>query len=360
MCPRASLDRVCLEDDRVFAFRIGRDDAKGPRSDLKLSEECLVAACELQVKEGIGAVAGVIVPLYVVQVDVAGHPLSLRPANMDFKSLRTHDGGLLPGELDGMRSMPSRRVECQRPRSHFYLSEKGAIFRTNRTRGKPVSPMPRARSSRSLDAQVARRVARSLGGTVFTPASFTTLGSREAIDKALQRLVRAGILRRLSRGLYDKPRYDDVLGILWPSVDAVVRALAGKHKMRVQPAGVYAANLLGLSEQVPAKVVLLTDGVSRTVRAGPMRISLKRTSPRNMAAANRLSGLVIQAFKSLGQKHITPERLAHLRKAVPATERARLLKDLDLAPGWMRPMLRDLGQDGPTAARKAPARKAPH
>ena len=192
---------------------------------------------------------------------------------------------------------------------------------------------------------------------MFTPASFTAFGSRAAIDKALQRLVAGAGLRRLSRGLYDKPRHDELLGTLWPSVDVVVQALVGKHKLRVQPAGVYAANLLGLSEQVPAKVVLLTDGVSRTVRAGPMRIALKRTSPRNMAAANRLSGLVIQAFKSLGREHITPQRMAHLRKTVPASERARLLKDLDLAPGWMRPMLRELAKDGLAPTRKAVASK---
>jgi len=197
----------------------------------------------------------------------------------------------------------------------------------------------------SIDTQIARRVQRSPRGTVFTPASFAALGSRAAVDKALQRQVARGALRRLSRGLYDKPRQDEVLGSLWPSVDAVVKALAGKDKLRVQPAGVYAANLLGLSEQVPAKVVFLTDGASRSVHAGPMHITLKRTSPRNMAAANRMSGLVIQAFKSLGPKHITPENLEHLRKTLPACERARLLSDLDLAPGWMRPMLLDLARD---------------
>ena len=125
----------------------------------------------------------------------------------------------------------------------------------------------------------------------------------------------------------------------------------------MQPAGVYAANLLGLSEQVPAQVVLLTDGASRSVRAGPMQLAFKRTSPRNMAAADRLSGRVIQAFKSLGPEHITPQRLEHLRKTLPAAERARLLTDLDLAPGWMRPMLRELAQDGPVPVPEQPARK---
>ena len=218
--------------------------------------------------------------------------------------------------------------------------------------------MPRAASPHSLDAQIARRVQRSARGAVFTPATFATLGSRAAIDKALQRLVTAGALRRLSRGLYDKPRQDKLLGTLWPSVDAVVKAVAGKNKLRVQPAGAYAANLLGLSEQVPAKVVLLTDGASRSVRAGPMHITLKRTSPRNMAAANRLTGLLIQAFKSLGPRHITPQRLAHLRKTLPAAERARLLADLNLSPASIRPMLRELAQDDTAPARKKPPRKA--
>jgi len=191
---------------------------------------------------------------------------------------------------------------------------------------------------------------------VFTAASFGAFGSRAAIDKALQRLMTKGVLRRLTRGLYDKPRKDPILGTLWPSVDAVVKAVAGKHKLRVQPGGAYAANLLGLSEQVPARVVLLTDGVSRRIRAGPMWIEFKRTSPRNMAAANRLSGLVIQAFKGLGHDHITPARLAHLRQTVPAPERAKLVRDLGLAPGWMRPLIRQLADDVVAPARTRPAK----
>lgn len=209
--------------------------------------------------------------------------------------------------------------------------------------------MPRAPSPNSIDTQIARRVQRAARGTVFTPDSFTAVGSRAAIDKALQRMVARGELRRLSRGLYDKPRQDDVLGTLWPSVDAVVKAIAGKNRLRTQPAGVYAANMLGLSEQVPAKVLLLTDGVSRTVQAGPMRITLKRTTPRQMAAAGRLSGLLIQAFKSLGAAHLTPDHVTRLRRSLPGTERAKVAADIALAPAWMRPWLLDVARNGPEA-----------
>ena len=218
--------------------------------------------------------------------------------------------------------------------------------------------MPRAASPNSIDTHIATLVQRTARGTVFTPTTFAKLGSRAAIDKALQRLVAKGVLRRLARGLYDKPRQDELIGTLWPSVDAVVKAIVGKDRLRVQPAGAYAANLLGLTEQVPAKIVMLTDGTTRTVRAGPMRISLKRTSPRNMAGANRLIGLVIQAFRNLGPEHITPERLEHLRKTLPFSERATLLADLDLAPTWMHPMIRDLAQENPKSMRSNVPRRA--
>lgn len=221
--------------------------------------------------------------------------------------------------------------------------------------GQPLIPMPRASSPNSIDSRITSRVKRSPRGTVFTPGTFAGLGSRAAIDKTLQRLVADGVLRRLSRGLYDKPRQDDVLGTLWPPVDAVVRAIVGKDRIRVQPAGAYAANLLGLSEQVPAEVVLMTDGASRSVKAGPMRVSLRRTSPRSMATADRLSGLLIQAFKSLGKQHITPQHIARLRETIPAPERSRLLADLNLAPAWMQPLFRKIAQDGEGSAKKVRA-----
>lgn len=207
---------------------------------------------------------------------------------------------------------------------------------------RPGSARTRRAVETSIDAAIARRLRRSKPGTVFTPALFASLGGRAAIDKALQRLVARGELRRLSRGLYDKPRQDLLLGTLWPTVDAVVTALSGKDRLRLQPTGAYAANLLGLSDQVPARVEFLTDGTSRTVKAGPMLIVLKRTTPRQMAAAGRTSGLVIQALRNLGPDHLTPQRLDRLRRTLPAEQRRALLDDLTLAPGWMQPALRSL------------------
>src|SRR5262245_6420200 len=182
-------------------------------------------------------------------------------------------------------------------------------------------------------------------GSVFVPADFLDIGSREAVDVALHRLARKGTIRRLARGVYDFPKEHPVLGPLQPTAEAVARALAGRDRTRLQPAGAYAANALGLSEQVPAKAVFLTDGPSRTVKIGAMTIQLRRTTPRNMAAAGRFSGLLIQALRELGKDHITPERRAHLKRTLPAEKRREILKDIRLAPAWMHPIFRELAEE---------------
>jgi hypothetical protein len=200
--------------------------------------------------------------------------------------------------------------------------------------------------TQSIDSRILARIHGCGRGSVFVPSDFLDLGSREAVDLALHRLARKGTVRRLARGVYDFPKEHPVLGLLAPSADAVARALAGRDRTRLQPAGAYAANILGLSEQVPAKAVFLTDGPSRTVKIGPTTIQLRRTTPRNMEAAGRLSGLLMQALRELGEEHLTPARREHLKRTLPADKRRELMKDLRLAPAWMHPIFRELAEEG--------------
>jgi hypothetical protein len=196
--------------------------------------------------------------------------------------------------------------------------------------------------SESVDSLVLQRIQSHGPGWVFTPADFVDLGTRTAVATALKRHKAAEHIRLLGRGLYDVPRRHAALGVLWPAIESVVQALERKDGVRLQPSGIYAANLLGLSEQVPAKVVFLTDGATRQLTVGPTDIQLTRTTPRNMATAGRLSGLLIQAFRSLGQSHVTQQRIEQLRRRLPASERASILEDLALAPEWMRSHLREI------------------
>jgi hypothetical protein len=200
------------------------------------------------------------------------------------------------------------------------------------------------KSLHSVEAAMLSRIKRWGRGSVVLPANFLDLGSRQAIGVALHRLEKSKTIRRLARGVYDYPVRDPLLGELLPSIEATTKALSQRDRIRLQPSGAYALNVLGLSEQVPAKIVFLTEGESRTLTIGPMTIQLRRTTPRNMAAAGRLSGLIIQAFRSLGKKHVTQDRIDKLKTNIPLKQRKELVKDLALAPSWMHPILREIAE----------------
>jgi len=180
------------------------------------------------------------------------------------------------------------------------------------------------------------------GGWVFTPRDLSRLGDLRSVGMALTRLCRKGVIRHLARGLYDYPIDHPSFGRVPPSADAVARALAKRDASRLQPTGAYAANILGLSEQVPTRIVFLTDGPSRRVKFGNQEIVLKKTTPRNMATAGRKSGDIIQALRHIGQNHITDTTLTILRRQLTPKDRAQLLKDLPHAPGWVADLLRRL------------------
>jgi hypothetical protein len=171
---------------------------------------------------------------------------------------------------------------------------------------------------------------------------FLDIGSRLAVDVALHQLAKKGTIHRIARGLYDYPKTSDFVGMLPPSVEAIAKALAGPGALRFQPSGAYAANLLGLSEQVPARVVYLTDGPSRTVRVGRQTIVLKRTTPRNLKLHDRTSGLLVQALRHLGQRHVGEAQIAMLRGRFTSEQRYDIAKDAKWAPDWVAKVMRKI------------------
>lgn len=132
------------------------------------------------------------------------------------------------------------------------------------------------------------------------------------------------------------------MGQLRPSTDALVRAVARRDGVVMQPINVDATNLLGLSEQVVAKPIYETNGPSRTLRVDGLEIEFRHRSPRRVTAAAESSHLVFAALRGLGKAHVTLERVAHLQRLLPARQRAQLLKDLPLASVGMHPFLRHI------------------
>lgn len=177
-------------------------------------------------------------------------------------------------------------------------------------------------------------------GWVFTPRDLAHLGTANSVSMALTRLSRKGVIRQLARGLYDYPIEHPQFGQIAASADAVAKALVSRDAVRLQPAGAYAANVLGLSEQVPTKIIFFTDGPSHHVKLGNREIVLKHTIPRNIAAAGRKSGTIIQALRYLGKANVNDQVLAVIRRQLSDKDKAQLLKDIKIAPAWVRNILR--------------------
>ena len=196
--------------------------------------------------------------------------------------------------------------------------------------------------SQPIVNKIVSRVYGKKRGWVFTPNHFLDLGSRAAVAQSLVRLAKAGTIRRLARGLYDYPRKHPDFGDLPPNYMNVAQALAGRDNLKIQPSGAYAANILGLTEQLPAKIVFLTDGPNRKVQIGKQTIILRRTTPKNMATAGRISGLVIQALRYLGKDHVDNHIIEVLKKKLSEEDKHQLMKDLRFAPAWIRDILRQL------------------
>lgn len=191
----------------------------------------------------------------------------------------------------------------------------------------------------SVANKILSRIRRKGQGIVHTSKDFLDLGGRVAVDHALSNLAKKGLIRRLSRGVYDYPKVNPRLGTLTPPPDAVAKALAKKTRSDLQVSGAYAANQLGLSTQVPARVVYLTDGKSKRVRVGRQTIELRHASPKNMATAGKPSGMVIQALRHVGRDNVNDEVIDRIKSALSDEDRAALRHDVDKAPDWMRPIL---------------------
>ena len=194
----------------------------------------------------------------------------------------------------------------------------------------------------SLVRKIKGRVYRKGKGWVFTPKDFLDLGNRAAVDQVLSRLTKAGDFRRLDRGLYDFPAKHAVLGALAPDPDLVAQALARKTGDSVQVSGARAANLLGLSTQVPAKLEYLTTGRAKAHQFGKQTIRLKRMPSRIPRQAPPGTALALNALLYLGKTGVTDAVVVRLQSILPSKEKNALASTIGVVPDWLVPTIKKI------------------
>jgi len=188
----------------------------------------------------------------------------------------------------------------------------------------------------SIEDKMISRIYGRGRGWAFTPNDFVGEFPRASIDKALSKLTSGGRIRRIYRGLYDYPKYSELLKKeLSPDFDQVAQALARKFNWRITPTGDAALNLLGLSTQVPGKPIYLSDGPSRSYKIDSFTLTFKRAVLKDVGFKHKESGLVVQALKALGKEQIDEKTISAIRAHLDEKARKHVLKETVTATGWV-------------------------
>jgi len=196
----------------------------------------------------------------------------------------------------------------------------------------------------TMHDQIVARIGRLGEGKVFSAKDFLDIASRTTIDVTLASLTMSGNIRRIRRGLYDVPKVNPALGgKLSPDIDEAARAIARRQRWKIVPEGAWAANLLGLSTQVPSKITYLTDGPNNEVPIGRRTIHFKHARPKAMAGPEGKIALVVQALRHLGKDGVGAREIKTLRTALTPAEQRKLVKDTRFGVDWIYDVANRIG-----------------
>lgn len=191
----------------------------------------------------------------------------------------------------------------------------------------------------SIEDKIEKSIKAKPRGTLLFADDFSQHGSPEAVRQALKRLNTQKIITRIAQGIYVRPQQSEFIGEIMPSVEDVAQGIAKRDKIKIVPTGTHALNLLGLSTQIPLKLVYLTDGAPREIQIGKRSIKLKKTTPKNLIAKGKISKLAIQALREVGQKELTEELKQKIIDLLKKEKKKELEHDISLAPVWIRKIM---------------------
>ena len=187
----------------------------------------------------------------------------------------------------------------------------------------------------SIDDQVEQIIKKRKTGSILFSEDFHELNNPGAVKVALHRLVKRGDIIRLARGIFTKPKYNELVGDILPTTETIASAIAKRDKARILPTGSYAMHVLGLTNQIPLKLIYLTDGSPRKITIGKRTIQFKKTTPKNLALKGEISKLIVQALKEIGKTNVKKDEIDKIQDLLKKEDRKTLKHDIALAPQWI-------------------------
>jgi len=186
--------------------------------------------------------------------------------------------------------------------------------------------------SDSVNSQIEAKIRRAKLGQIFLPSDFKDLGTSTAIRKALSRLVEQKMIVRMGQGIYTKPVQDKVLGEVLPSIEKIAATLAKKEHVKIMPTGQYALNKIGLSTQVPMKMIFLTNGTKKNITIGKSSIIFLPTTAKKLAMMGPITSLLFLGLEELDLDKLSNREIHKIISLLEKEDAKKLRHDLKLAP----------------------------
>lgn len=185
-------------------------------------------------------------------------------------------------------------------------------------------------------------------GWAFSSNDLIKKFDRQQIDSTLSDLVKAKKIRRVSRGIYDYPKYSELLQKeLSPDIEQVARAIGRKFNWRIEVSGESALNILNLSTQIQAKYIYLSDGPNKSYKLfNDVVIEFKKSVLKDIGFKYKESSLIVQALKSLGKEHITDEIIEKIKEQIEPKMVEKILKDTQSTTVWVYEIIKQICKGG--------------
>ena len=191
--------------------------------------------------------------------------------------------------------------------------------------------------------QIQERIGAAAEGTVFVNSDFADIADTETIRRNLNRLTQAGTLRRILKGVYEKPEYSEMLKeYVAADPEAVAKALARNYHWTIAPCGNTALNLLGLSTQVTAVWSYISDGPYKTYEWNSTKLEFKHRTNKEISFLSFMTVLVIQALKTLGKTNVTSKTIQTLSSRLNEDDKAAMLREAAESTDWVYNAIRQI------------------
>jgi hypothetical protein len=184
----------------------------------------------------------------------------------------------------------------------------------------------------SVNSIIEWKINKLKSGKVFFASDFKEIGTSTAIRKSLSRLVESKHIERIAQGIYVKPKNDKVFGKILPSIKDLAESLAKKEHVKIKPSGQYALNKVGLSSQVPMRLVFQTTGNSKNIKIGKSTILFKSTTAKKLSMKGEITSLLFLGLEDLDLQKLSSIQISRIKELLKLENPENLKYNLRLAP----------------------------